>query len=489
MNSPSWSSVGLRKTGAVSRMKSFQNCPGSSSVSGAGPSRISRSSNPCASRLPANDSSITNTTRCPRSRSTCPMPTQLFVGPYAPSGKNTIVAACCSMVPLARSRSLAGVANLREPSATFNTDLLVGARWFAGKGRTVAEVRADARLEPAGADGAAVELVDVAYADGGTERYALALRDGRECAGDDPLWPALARESGVDVRGSGRFLAEDLSNTVVLLDEAHVLKLYRRPEPGTHPEVGAPRRARGLAACAHPGRTPRARRRHARLRPGVRARRAGGLGAAHRLARRRRSGARPADAARARHGAAASHPRRAPRHDRGRAPAGARRPPRRPVPPLRRDARRGRLGGPAEPDARGATPPATRPPGPRLAPALARARRPGRAPPERRLRLARLVGRRTRRGARRVRRRRPRAPPRPRGRGGAGRARVRETAGSPSGSTCRRTCSRSSSRSDREARRLPPRHPRGARAARGLPRRLRRRRRRSTILPAHAGSC
>ena len=39
------------------------------------------------------------------------------------------------------------------------------------------------------------------------------------------------------MRGSGRFLAEDLSNTVVLLDEAHVLKLYRRPEPGTHPEV------------------------------------------------------------------------------------------------------------------------------------------------------------------------------------------------------------------------------------------------------------
>ncbi len=129
------------------------------------------------------------------------------------------------------------MANLREPSATFNTDLLVGARWFAGKGRTVAGVRADARLEPAGADGAAVELVDVAYADGGTERYALALRDGRECAGDDPLWPALARDSGVDVRGSGRFLAEDLSNTVVLLDDAHVLKLYRRPEPGTHPEV------------------------------------------------------------------------------------------------------------------------------------------------------------------------------------------------------------------------------------------------------------
>ena len=30
---------------------------------------------------PANDSSTMNTTRCPRLRSTSPMPTQLFVGP------------------------------------------------------------------------------------------------------------------------------------------------------------------------------------------------------------------------------------------------------------------------------------------------------------------------------------------------------------------------------------------------------------------------
>ena len=73
-------------------MKSFQNCPGASSTSGAGPSRISRSSNPRASRVPANDSSTMNTTRWPRSRSTSPIPTQLLVGPNAPSGKKTTVA-------------------------------------------------------------------------------------------------------------------------------------------------------------------------------------------------------------------------------------------------------------------------------------------------------------------------------------------------------------------------------------------------------------
>ena len=63
MNSPSCSIVGLRKTGAVSRMKSIQNWPGTSGSAGGGPRRIRRSSKPFASRLPANDSSTMNTTR------------------------------------------------------------------------------------------------------------------------------------------------------------------------------------------------------------------------------------------------------------------------------------------------------------------------------------------------------------------------------------------------------------------------------------------
>ena len=63
MKSPSCSIVGLRNTGAVSRMKSFQNWPGTSGSSGGGASRISRSSNPWASSAPAKDSSTMNTTR------------------------------------------------------------------------------------------------------------------------------------------------------------------------------------------------------------------------------------------------------------------------------------------------------------------------------------------------------------------------------------------------------------------------------------------
>src|SRR5579872_3560644 len=91
MNPSSCSRVERRNTGAVSRMKSFQNWPGTSGSAGGGPSRMRRSSNPFASSVPLNDSSMMKTTRCPRRRSTSPMPTQLLVGPNAPSGKKTNV--------------------------------------------------------------------------------------------------------------------------------------------------------------------------------------------------------------------------------------------------------------------------------------------------------------------------------------------------------------------------------------------------------------
>ena len=81
MKPSSCSIVGRRKTGDVSRMKSFQNCPGSSSTSGGGVSRISHSSKPFGSSVPANDCSAMNATRCPRRRRTSAIPTQLLVGP------------------------------------------------------------------------------------------------------------------------------------------------------------------------------------------------------------------------------------------------------------------------------------------------------------------------------------------------------------------------------------------------------------------------
>ena len=90
MNSPSCSIVGLRNTGAVSRMKSFQNWPG--------PPLLGRRREPHQPlleplRLERARERLLDDEDDPVAarRSTSPMPTQLLVGPKAPSGKNTIV--------------------------------------------------------------------------------------------------------------------------------------------------------------------------------------------------------------------------------------------------------------------------------------------------------------------------------------------------------------------------------------------------------------
>ena len=77
------SMVGFRNSGAVSRMKSFQNCPASwSSPSAGGGAKSTKSSTkPKASSFPFHDDSAANTTRWPRCNSLCPRPMHWFVGP------------------------------------------------------------------------------------------------------------------------------------------------------------------------------------------------------------------------------------------------------------------------------------------------------------------------------------------------------------------------------------------------------------------------
>lgn len=120
-------------------------------------------------------------------------------------------------------------------------------RWFAGKRRAFeAAVETDAFL-----DGRVV-LADVAYGDGGGERYLL-LDDAA------PLWGALLAElargpvqgavGALTLRAGPafRWLAPDLgrestpsvdqSNTLVALDDRLLVKAYRRLHAGPHPEV------------------------------------------------------------------------------------------------------------------------------------------------------------------------------------------------------------------------------------------------------------
>jgi predicted trehalose synthase len=121
----------------------------------------------------------------------------------------------------------------------------VEARWFAGKGRELTAVSA------CGSAGG-LAILDVAYADGGAERYldvpggfgwAALLRTLRsgDVAGDGgrlelrpgPALDALAA-AGID---GERIPATDQSNTLVALGERLLVKAYRRLEAGPHPEV------------------------------------------------------------------------------------------------------------------------------------------------------------------------------------------------------------------------------------------------------------
>lgn len=118
------------------------------------------------------------------------------------------------------------------------------ARWFAGKGRAIADVSA------AGAAGG-LALHDVRYRDGDRERYLDLpddfawppvldrLRDG-PIAGDGgrlELRPGPALDDLVPAPGPAHVPATDQSNSLVVFGDRLLVKAYRRVEPGPHPEV------------------------------------------------------------------------------------------------------------------------------------------------------------------------------------------------------------------------------------------------------------
>jgi maltokinase len=126
---------------------------------------------------------------------------------------------------------------------TLSSDQLLsivsGARWFAAKDRTpeCAEVvglpveEGDVRLA----------IVEVRFAAGTHEHYLVALDDSDDVA-DVFEKPEVARRlahlAGVPVGGARlRTLGVEQSNSSVVLDDLHMLKLYRRLEAGPNPEL------------------------------------------------------------------------------------------------------------------------------------------------------------------------------------------------------------------------------------------------------------
>jgi maltokinase len=173
-------------------------------------------------------------------------------------------------------------------------------RWFAGKGRTVAEVRVESSVPLRTAlPSLSAVVATVAYADGGVERYHVPVGHDRglearqltdrvpdaviyETTGPmgGPFYDAvrderlgalyldlLSRAATVEqlrfyrmpewtetLRGPGKLLDGEQSNSSLVFGNRLILKLFRLLEPGENPELEVTRAlaGAGFAACAAP---------------------------------------------------------------------------------------------------------------------------------------------------------------------------------------------------------------------------------------------
>jgi maltokinase len=179
-------------------------------------------------------------------------------------------------------------------------EFLPAQRWFAGKGRPIGEVRLEASVPLRAALPSLHEVVAaVAYADGGVERYhvpmghdrgiearqltdhhpdAVILRTKAPAGGvfydavrDERLGSVyldlLAKAANVEelrfyrvpgwtetLRGPGRPLVGEQSNSSLVFGNRLILKLFRRLEPGENPELEVTRAlaAAGFEHCVAP---------------------------------------------------------------------------------------------------------------------------------------------------------------------------------------------------------------------------------------------
>jgi maltokinase len=173
-------------------------------------------------------------------------------------------------------------------------------RWFAGKGRAVAQVRVERSVPLRTAlPSLSTVVATVAYADGGVERYHLPVGHDRglearqltDRVGDaviyetkgpkgGPFYDAvrderlggvyldlLSRAATVEelrfyrmpdwtetLRGPGRLMSAEQSNSSLVFANRLILKLFRRLEPGENPELEVTRAlaGAGFGACADP---------------------------------------------------------------------------------------------------------------------------------------------------------------------------------------------------------------------------------------------
>ncbi len=126
-----------------------------------------------------------------------------------------------------------------RPSSDELLRLVTSARWFAAKDRVPEDAEIVAR--PVEDGPVTLAIVEVRFAAGTHEHYLVALGESGEAVDvfERPEVAArLAALAGVPAEGARAIpLGVEQSNSSVVLDDLHVLKLYRRLEAGPNPEL------------------------------------------------------------------------------------------------------------------------------------------------------------------------------------------------------------------------------------------------------------
>src|SRR5581483_1501199 len=127
------------------------------------------------------------------------------------------------------------------PSPT--PEQVAGARWYGGKPHPVAAL---GQLDVLELDTGALRVLEVTPQGGRPQRYLwidglvgeplLGLVQAGGCRGRFSFRPGPGLAALLPAGGE-RLIGHDQSNTSLVVGEREVLKLYRRLEPGAHPEV------------------------------------------------------------------------------------------------------------------------------------------------------------------------------------------------------------------------------------------------------------
>jgi maltokinase len=122
-------------------------------------------------------------------------------------------------------------------------DWLTGQRWFASKAREVASVNVLVRVSLSASPALELDIVEARFQAGTHELYQLLSGepDGvlilARLFGDEATVDGVAFHGGLEPTGDVRSMGAEQSNSSIVFDEAQVLKVFRRVEPGINPEL------------------------------------------------------------------------------------------------------------------------------------------------------------------------------------------------------------------------------------------------------------